>query len=99
MQGRAYDRMDALRRDVAILIDANRIRWTTHALYDHQELSLADKVDIIRWGGKDRVNRDGRGPSYVRWAIHPDHGLCRGVYSVVDTDQGPFVRIITAFKE
>src|SRR5688500_7160953 len=97
MGNRDYDRMDALRRDVEGLVDANRVRWTRHAREAHPELSMADKLDIIRWGGRDQPNRDPSpsGPSFVCWANHPDHGVCRGVYAVVDTSQGLYLRIIT----
>lgn len=101
MPNRAYDRMDDLRREVEALVDANRVRWTRHAKLDHPELSQADKLDIIRWGGRDQPNLvpNPAGPSYVCWASHPDHGVCRGVYAVVETRQGKYLQIITAFRD
>lgn len=101
MPNRVYDRMDELRREVEALIDANRIRWTRHATLDHSELSQADKLDIVRWGGRDQPNLalHASGPSYVCWARHPDHGICRAVYAIVETSQGPYLCIITVFKD
>ncbi|MHB8632547.1 MAG: hypothetical protein ACYDBQ_01080 [Thermoplasmatota archaeon] len=101
MGNRDYRDMAALRRDVAEFIACHRIRWTRHARFDHPEIGEADKLAIVQWGGADRPNTPAHpaGPSYVCWATHPVHGLCRAVYAVVDTPQGSHLLIITVFKE
>lgn len=101
MGNRYYDDMATLRRDVEALIDARRIRFTEHAKTDHPELSESDKVDIIRQGGRDKLDdKSPRGrPRYLCWARHPTHGRCRAVYAIVDTLIGDTVLLITAFPE
>lgn len=101
MGNRAFADMAALRKEVIRLVGEGRIRWTVHAQFDHPEIPQVDKLAIVQWGGADQPNERARPgePSYVCWARHPVHGLCRGVYAVVDTKHGPYVRIITVFKE
>jgi hypothetical protein len=56
MGERYYDDMEALRRDVTRLIAAGRYRLTHHAQNSHPELSELDKLAIIRYGGRDRLD-------------------------------------------
>ena len=101
MSNRVYTDLRALRRDVEELIDAMRFRVTFHARTDHPELAEEDKVAVVRFGGRDRIDRDRQASSgvYLCWAKHPVHGLCRGVYRIWEGPNGALVVIITAFPE
>ncbi len=101
MANRAYTDMEALRQDVQALIQAKRIQWTKHARQAHVEISPNEKLVILRSASGHQPNRQGLRdePSYVCWARHSVHGLCRAVFAIRATRQGPHLFVITVFKE
>jgi hypothetical protein len=101
MPNRVFRDLRELRPTVVRLIEQGRFRISFHARLDHPELNEMDKLEVVRYGGRDRP--DSKRPAadgvYVCWARHPVHGLCRGVYAVEQVSNGDLVVVITAFKE
>lgn len=100
MGNRVYDDPAGARQEAEKLIDANRYRLTDHARFDHPELSEWEKVAVVRYGGRDKLDeqRDPEEGVYLCWAKIRGT-LCRGVYAVEETSQGPILVVITAFPE
>ena len=93
--------MDKLRQAVNDLIGQGRYRIIHHARKAHPEFSDLDRVEVVRWGGRDKPDRK-RDPSdgvYLCWLQHPRHGLCRGVYAIEQTPGGEILYIISVMPE
>ena len=101
MANRAFRDLQELRRTAERLIDEGRFRISAHARVEHPQLTEMDKLEIVRFGGRDRLDakRPAADAVYVCWARHPLHGLCRGVYAIEQLPSGDLVVVITAFKE
>src|SRR5205809_4132711 len=98
---RVFTDMDKLRQAVNDLVGQGRHRIIHHAREAHPEFSDLDRVEVVRWGGRDKPDRK-RDPSdgvYLCWLKHPRHGLCRGVYAIEQTPGGEILYIISVMPE
>lgn len=100
MGNRAFDDPADARDEAEHLIDVGRYRLTDHAQDDHPELSPWEKVEVVRYGSRDRLDENRRREEGVSicWA-KIQQTLCRGVYAIEETTYGPILVIITAFPE
>lgn len=100
MGNRVFDDPGDARQEAERLIDAGRYRLTDHAQVDHPELSEWQKVAVVRFGGRDKLdqNRDPEDGVYVCWA-KIEGRVCRGVYAIEETSLAEILVIITAFPE
>lgn len=101
MTNRVFADLRELRRTAESLIDQGNYKVTEHARTDHPEISEFDKLAIVRYGGGDKPDQN-RPPTdgvYVCWALHPAHGLCRGVYAVEQFASGERIVVISVFRE
>ena len=100
-KNRVFADMGKLRQTVEALIDQGRYRITKHPREAHPEFSDTDRVAIVRWGGRDKPDRqrDSSEGVYLCWARHPQHGPCRAVYAVEETPAGDILAIISVMPE
>jgi hypothetical protein len=101
MKNRVYKDLKKLRTDVERLIDDGRVLVIQHARLSHPELEPDDQIAIVRFGGtiKQDQKRDPSEGVYLCWATLPGLGICRAVFCVQETQQGPIVKIITGFQD
>lgn len=98
---RVFTDMGRLRKTAETLIDQSSYRITSHAKIEHPEFDDLTRLAIVRWGGRDRRDRN-RPPSegvYVCWANHPLQGLCRAVYAIQQIPDGDLLVIISVMPE
>lgn len=99
-RNRVFEDLQKLRSEKKRLIESRLYRVSRHAGEKHPELTDEERVAVVLLGTGDRLDRN-REPTdgvYVCWASLPVHGLCRGVYCVVQSDRS-YLKIITAFPE
>ncbi|MBI4393563.1 MAG: hypothetical protein HY556_07185 [Euryarchaeota archaeon] len=101
MGTRVFRNMRELRAKVRRVCEADRVVLSLHARRTHPELLQRDKIDVVRYGERDRpaANRPPDSGVYVCWTRLRRHGLCRGVYAIVRSGHEEFVLVITAFPE